>query len=76
MKHTLGQSALVMLLVNRKFVKLGPRKPNLCDIDFHVCATFGKVTYKQCDQIKQLIALWATFQSLWQQLFCPNFRHF
>ena len=26
----------------------------------------------QCDQIGQFIALWATFQSLWQQLFCPN----
>ena len=26
----------------------------------------------QCDQIGQFIELWATFQSLWQQLICPN----
>ena len=30
---------------------------------------------KQYDQIGQLIGLWATFQSLWQQLICPNFLH-
>ena len=32
----------------------------------------------QCDQIRQFIAFWATFQSLGQQLFCPNciFREF
>ena len=27
----------------------------------------------QCDQIGRFMALWATFQSLWQQLFCPHF---
>ena len=26
----------------------------------------------QCDQIGRFIGLWATFQSPWQQLFCPN----
>ena len=26
----------------------------------------------QRDQIGQFIALWATFQSLWRQLFCPS----
>ena len=31
------------------------------------------VTQKQSDQIGRFIALRATFQSLWQQLFCPNF---
>ena len=30
---------------------------------------------KQCDQIGQFITLWATFQSPWQQLFCPNCHH-
>ena len=30
----------------------------------------------QCDQIGHIIALWPTFQSLWQQLFCPNYPHF
>ena len=30
----------------------------------------------QCDQIGRFIALWATFQSLWQQLFCPNNPHY
>ena len=28
-------------------------------------------TYNQCDQIGRFIALWATFLSLWQQLFTP-----
>ena len=27
---------------------------------------------KQCDQIERFIGLWANFQSLWQQLICPN----
>ena len=26
----------------------------------------------QCDQFGRFIALWATFESLWQKLFCPN----
>ena len=26
----------------------------------------------QCDQIGRFIGLWATFQSIWQQLICPN----
>ena len=26
----------------------------------------------QCDQIGRFIGLWATFQSLWQQLICPS----
>ena len=30
---------------------------------------------KQCDQIGQFIGLWETFQSLWQQIICPNFPH-
>ena len=30
----------------------------------------------QCHQIGRFIALWATFQSLWYQLFCPNCPHF
>ena len=29
----------------------------------------------QCDQIGRFIALWATFQILWQQLLCPNLLH-
>ena len=29
----------------------------------------------QCDQIGQFFGLWATFQSLRQQLICPNFPH-
>ena len=27
---------------------------------------------RECDQIGQFIGLWATFQSLWQQLICPK----
>ena len=30
----------------------------------------------QQDQIGQFIALWATFQSLWEQLFCTKRPHF
>ena len=33
-------------------------------------------TSVQCDQIVRFIALWASFQSLWQQLFYPNHPHF
>ena len=29
-----------------------------------------------CDQIGQFVLLWATFQSQWQQLFCPNHPRF
>ena len=32
--------------------------------------------HHHCDQIGRFIAFWATFQSLWQQLFCPNCPHF
>ena len=32
--------------------------------------------WSQCDQVGRFIALWATFQNLWQQLFCPNHPHF
>ena len=30
---------------------------------------------RQCDQIGRFIGVWATFQSLWQQLICPNLPH-
>ena len=29
----------------------------------------------QCDQIGRFIGLWANYQRLWQQLFCPNLPH-
>ena len=29
----------------------------------------------QCDQIGRFIGLWATLQSLWQQLICPHLPH-
>ena len=31
-----------------------------------------ELTVHQCDQIGRIIAHWATFLSLWQQLFSPN----
>ena len=34
------------------------------------------MTRIQCDQIGRFMALSATFQSLWQHLFCPNRPHF
>ena len=36
----------------------------------------AKVCCRQCNQIGRFIALWVTFQSLRQQLFCPNRPHF
>ena len=33
------------------------------------------VDWNQCDQIGRFIGLWAIFQSLWQQLNCPNLPH-
>ena len=33
------------------------------------------VPQPQCDQIGRFIGFWATFQSLWQQLICPNLPH-
>ena len=30
----------------------------------------------QCDEIRLFFALWAIFQSLWQQLFGKNHQHF
>ena len=30
----------------------------------------------QCDQIWRFFGLWATFESLWQQLICPNLPSF
>ena len=34
-----------------------------------------KLLVLHCDHIGRFIALWATFQSLWQQLFSPNCPH-
>ena len=34
------------------------------------------ISSTQCDQIGRFIALWATFLSLSQQLFCPNYHVF
>ena len=40
---------------------------------YYYCASPSS-TNKQCDQIGQFIELWATFQSLCQQLFCLYFK--
>ena len=43
----------------------------------HNCITmFENAVHCQCDQFGRFIALWATFQSLWQQIFCQNCSHF
>ena len=36
---------------------------------------FFAVSHNQCDQIMKFIGLWATIQSLWQQLISPNLLH-
>ena len=36
----------------------------------------GGISLHLCDEIGRFIALWATFQSLCRQLFCPNYPHF
>ena len=38
-------------------------------------AHFHQVGSLQCYQIGRFIGPWATFQSLWQRLFCPNLPH-
>ena len=35
----------------------------------------ANVAFIQCNQIWRFIGLWATFQSLGQQLICPNLPH-
>ena len=40
------------------------------------CLLHRYISNGQCDQIGRFIALWATFQSLRQQLFFPNCPHF
>ena len=37
---------------------------------------FDNEAIRQCDQIRRFIALWASFQCRWQELFCPNCPHF
>ena len=36
---------------------------------------WSTLRHAQCDQIGRFIGLCATFQSLWQQLICPNLLH-
>ena len=42
---------------------------------FFELQSFALFDPSQCDQIGRLFILWATCQSPWQQLFCPNCRH-
>ena len=57
------------------------------NLDFYQNSLLGKLrwreereifekTYAQCDLIGWFIGIWATFQSLWQQWFCPNLPHY
>ena len=41
----------------------------------HLQSDGNAITDKQRDQIGRFIALWATFQSIWQQYFYPNLLH-
>ena len=38
--------------------------------------TWANRSLEQCDHIGRFFALWATFQSLWDQLFSQNRPHF
>ena len=60
--HTIKINILLLLNNKKEVVILMPT--------FH--RFYQKLTTVQCDLIGQFIALWATFQSLWQQLFYPN----
>ena len=40
------------------------------------CAHWSCLGPDQCDQIGRFIGLWATFESLWQQLIYPNLATF
>ena len=54
--------------------KIGHRNQcHLLKVEEHILLKKTRhVTCKQCDQIGRYFPLWATFQSLWQQLFYPN----
>ena len=47
----------------------------LCNLSEHSMTRCPSGCGYQCDQIGQLTAFWATFQSLWQQLFCSKRSH-
>ena len=61
--------------------KYGPNKVDLVLRWFNVGRAvsrrrmWGRGGSEQCDQIGRFFALWATFQSLWQQLIGPNLPH-
>ena len=46
-----------------------------CQFKPNGCEKFIFQGGDQCDQIGRFIGLWATFQSLGQQLVCPNLPH-
>ena len=43
-----------------------------CQLKSYFIALKSDFNCNQCDQIGRFIGLWATFQSLWQQLISPN----
>ena len=62
LKQMGGQMDVLAVVVDLKKI-LGPKQE------------LGNNSSYQCDQIGLFITLWATFQSPWQQLFCPNCQH-
>ena len=69
---------LVLTFRGRKAIPVLFKKieQNLTNI-LKIGSKFGRVLAPQvqCDQIGRFIGLWATFESLWQQLICPNLLH-
>ena len=54
----------------------GKKVTLLCKLcKLHTMRVSWNVDPTQCDQIGRFFGLWASFQSLWQQLICPNLPH-
>ena len=50
--------------IERNFLKIQPKKKRK-----------NHSRHQQCNQMGRFFTLWATIQSLWQQLICPNLLH-
>ena len=69
MQHGMRMNDVKLVFLNFKLHEI--RGQNWYTI-WTFCGIFSGYHCHQCDQILQFIALWASFQSQWQQLFCPK----
>ena len=59
--------------VIQSYPQFSPTVPDLSGYEYFPHER--KECFWQCDQIWRFFGIWATFQSLWQQLICPNILH-